>query len=786
MRRSSRWKFVWVIASMTFTLVALGAVFGVWVKRRGGLAAAIGSMSRTLGDRAVAMSSRIEKVRKAPEVQGPRVATTAADPRLAALRRAAEGWNVEMGPRRRVVDQVCLVSDVPTFLEAIAAWDDRRFFPILIDDPAWTLPFLRAFRPARVVRYVARPDASRLSRLRPGGASSAEQRLELWTTAIRAVSRGWSDPSVADADLPPGGRRPRGLGPTPPGVVLSSPESPMLAGAVALAAGRFEPLARLEPALWGLGEPGDGLSLRYPDVLTLPVAWRFARRLENEVAALVHDHGRIGDDCDFLTIAGDWPYRYDNKVEPWPAQGIQALDDLIGRTLEGQPDARGLQHSRHRWAFTGRLMGDPAASVARAMAALFLVQEAALFWDTYRGGDPWSAYALPAAAARLGRAGLLPRVAGLASGPAAGLDAWHRATEPPNRFGLIWINTSGSPTEFSIPGGPGWPADLPGVWPASVVMIHSFSAADPSDPGTLAGRWLAQGAFSYFGSVHEPYLMSFRPPALVAELAALGVPLAAALRQGEDEPFGRPWRLVYLGDPLYRIPPASGVGPRLPPRDWRALSPDYDAWPAPAIVLPADPAFDDPAERLLEWCGDAAILETVATPGDEGSPSPRDWRPVLLRIDRDRLAPSRRPIHDILLIDALGGSGEWEELQTRLARIPPHESGPRAWIAQETGAMARLSRMSRDPKPERGFLRALDLWDLVMRLGWPSGSAFPARFTERMARVVESDPARRLPAWRDRLTRAAGDMSQSPGRFAHLAVVNAERARVVTRLGSGG
>ena len=62
------------------------------------------------------------------------------------------------GPRRVVVDQVCLVPDVPSFFEAIAAWDEGHFFPILIDEPAWTLPFLRAFRPARVVRYAAAGD----------------------------------------------------------------------------------------------------------------------------------------------------------------------------------------------------------------------------------------------------------------------------------------------------------------------------------------------------------------------------------------------------------------------------------------------------------------------------------------------------------------------------------------------------------------------------------------------------------------------------------------------------
>ena len=75
------------------------------------------------------------------------------DPRLSSLRSAAESWRKSAAPRRLVVDQVCLVPDLPTFLEAIAAWDERHYFPILIDEPAWTLPFLRAFRPARVVRY---------------------------------------------------------------------------------------------------------------------------------------------------------------------------------------------------------------------------------------------------------------------------------------------------------------------------------------------------------------------------------------------------------------------------------------------------------------------------------------------------------------------------------------------------------------------------------------------------------------------------------------------------------
>ncbi len=49
---------------------------------------------------------------------------------------------------------------------------------------------------------------------------------------------------------------PRWLGPTPPGAVLASPDGRMLAGAVALAAGRFQPLVRLNPDTWPLNDQG--------------------------------------------------------------------------------------------------------------------------------------------------------------------------------------------------------------------------------------------------------------------------------------------------------------------------------------------------------------------------------------------------------------------------------------------------------------------------------------------------------------------------------------------------
>src|SRR5690606_2798161 len=111
----------------------------------------------------------------------------------------------------------------------------------------------------------------------------------------------------------------------------------------------------------------------------------------------------------------------------------------------------------------------------------------------------------------------------------------------------------------------------------------SFSAENPNDPETLAGRWLAHGAFVYFGSSHEPYLSAFRTPGLVADLLAEGLPFGASARMNAEEapPFGNAWRLVYLGDPLYR------PLPRDRPRRIDNWAPVAD-WPA--YDLPRQPS----------------------------------------------------------------------------------------------------------------------------------------------------------------------------------------------------
>ena len=196
-------------------------------------------------------------------------------------------WNTSLEPRRLVVDQVCLVPDVPAFLEAIALWDERHFFPILIDEPALTLPFLRS---------VSTGAGSSVTRGRPGGDASSPRRRISNRRRVANMNgprysmrwlRAWSSPGVADHELPIATSRPRHLGPTPPGVIVTGPEAPMLAGAVALAAGRFQPLVRVGTIAIRAGSPqATPIARRFGDVLTLDERG-FRPGIEARVAAVV-------------------------------------------------------------------------------------------------------------------------------------------------------------------------------------------------------------------------------------------------------------------------------------------------------------------------------------------------------------------------------------------------------------------------------------------------------------------------------------------------------------------
>jgi hypothetical protein len=158
----------------------------------------------------------------------------------------------------------------------------------------------------------------------------------------------------------------------------------------------------------------------------------------------------------------------------------------------------------------------------------------------------------------------------------------------------------------------------------------------------------------------------------------------------------------------------------------------------------------------------------------------------LRQVRRDRLGPGLRSVFDDLLIDTLRETGDLLELRARLTRIPAAERGPRVWQALESCATDHLARLIQDQEPAKVFGWTLALWDEVMRIPWPAGSAFPAQFTERVAALAAADAPGRLGPWRDRLRQTGDALTAQPGRFPHAEVITAERARVEARLGRTG
>lgn len=538
------------------------------------------------------------------------------DPALGELKKAGEVWKRTRGPVRRVVDVVALVPDEATFLEAIKVWDDGHYFPILIDEPELTLAFLRAFQPTRVIRF-------------PGAVAPlrADSR---WEAAEQAVAQAWT----FTARTGPASKAPKFSKRTTPGVVLSRAESPLLCAGVALAAGRFQPLLP-----WDLAGPADR-------VLTQQEARQAANQFEVQVADHFETFGNLGDGCDFATLAADWPYLYEVKEEP--AAGLYAFDDLLAR----EPG------TGRRWAYVGRLLGDAPQGVYQAMCSLFLQPRAASLFNSYgKSGEDWTAFRTALAKDRL--APVMPTDS--RDGPdQADHKGWLSLFGPRNLAGLVMVNTSGGSKIFNLQRGQsGHTDDVPMTDPAAVVFIHSYSAANPYDQSTLAGRWLSQGAFAYYGSVNEPFLTAFRSPELVADLFVRGIPLAAAVRRIPPESFGQPWRLIYVGDPFYHL--EDEATERM---QWLGV----EGWPAlPAEDDRSEPPPDKPTSfvRLYE----TALAAAASQPGPLND---RLWARIQ-RTPRPTLDQTNKCRLDALVADQFSRLGEWARLIEYLERIPRAE-----------------------------------------------------------------------------------------------------------------
>ncbi len=419
-----------------------------------------------------------------------------------------EAWPSQVGHRvaglrARIptVNRVVIVPDEATFLAAIQGWSLAGRWPILVDDPVYTPIFIERFQPAEVVRL-------------PTVKKTLPTDDNLFSALRIAIAKAWD--ATDFGSLEEGWQK---LGWDPPGVVMTWEKDPSWPAAVALAAYWGQPLVLLKDHF---GLPNDSLNLEQWQNLTTTV--------EQAVEKTGYFYSSLGDTIDTVTIVGQLAAKYQN---PLNHREDLAVTDGLARNENGD-----------RWAVVGWIYGTTARAVYQAMCSIFLDVQSALLYDSYPHEGKWQNYEMTTAESLFSEQGL--RV-NLIQRPEAGVSNWRSLLTQKWKFDLIFVNTKGSKDYFDLGDGQAHVDDIPKLrFPAAIHFLHSFSAANPDDPNTIAGRWLENGAYLYVGSVHEPYLDAFVPPDVIAKRMDDYFPFLLAARHLESAP----WKITTIGDPL--------------------------------------------------------------------------------------------------------------------------------------------------------------------------------------------------------------------------------------------
>jgi hypothetical protein len=438
------------------------------------------------------------------------------------------------------------------------------YFPVLIDDGSFQsrediARFVRAFKPLRIMRVKAAV---------PGAKAPTRSEVEA------AFAIAW------DAKVPGGTPAAPALGPSatmtalnekwksiqyvPPGVVVAADADgaagmdPAWTAALALATGHGQPIVWITPPPFGGGaskaRPARDVDERY----SLEQVDTLSTLIEASCTATGYAWTIVGDDIEAVTLCLNTPAAA--NTPPGDKREMLAVTDLIGRSRDD---------ARKRWAWSGQIFGTEARAAYAAMCSLFLQPKGAWFFDGYENAGPYAAFDATAAGDMFSKAKYECIVDDTGS---QSDDAWRRRIagapeklrdEPVTKAGgigtgLIAVNTSGYADFFDLQPGQCKTTDVPLLRVPSIVhFVHSWSAHQPGVRTTIAGRFLANGAYVYVGSVHEPYLAAFVPtPLLIQRLLALA-PIGISARLDDAEA----WKVAMIGDPLWTL------GPEAPRRE---------------------------------------------------------------------------------------------------------------------------------------------------------------------------------------------------------------------------
>lgn len=425
-----------------------------------------------------------------------------------------------------VIDRVVLVPDAATYLDELGKWSLQGRWPVLIEDEVYAAMFVRRFAPGQLIR---RESVGPLTK------DSAALRKQIEDTVVRA----WSgDPATQSSQEAFAAKQF-----TPFGVVIASPADPAWTAAVALAAGRGQPIGWLEE---NFAEPGHVLSSQRADDLLARIAAR--------VQATGYPAAGLGDAIETITVCRDMGGRISTPAGASGKGMILATTDAIGRGADAK-----------RWAFGGWIFGDSTRSAYMAMCSLFLPRQNIELVHTYPVSFERGVYGPNGVTELLQGQGYRVNVR---DGEAAAERPWMNMLPGGTTADVFAMNTKGNADFFDMFQGRCYPADVPILnTPVALHLVHSWSGWEPENPATLGGRWLQHGAYAYVGSVDEPGLQAFQPMRMLAERWISFTPFLVAARNWD----AAPWKVNTIGDPLMICAP-----PENPKRQPRLTQPtDY-------------------------------------------------------------------------------------------------------------------------------------------------------------------------------------------------------------------
>ena len=661
------------------------------------------------------------------------------------------GVRVENVRRQRlVVPTVVVVTDPASYIEAVAGWGPRAYYPVLIDDGTPGAAediarFVRGFSPERVVRWSS-------------GLAPAPSDMIRRERVESALTRAWAMPEegdVPDSLIAWFGQ----MGLVPPGVVVADAGDPAWPAALALAAGRGQPIvwvrirggnvqptkAGAKPVIWTRVRRGVNSAMPMGDAAAL------ARAIEAGCRRTGLTWQGLGDDLDAVTICMNCPAKVRGGGGGGGDKAFLAMTDVIGRTVAGGSDTQPRRQDATapgdaprrleatapgdaprrqdatapggaprrleatapekgsavpgtgfggRWAWAGQVFGNEAQSAYRSMCALFLEPERAWLFDGYPDDEPWSRWDVTEAGRVLEGAGLEVEVH---DRPSDGERAWRVASTHPVDAGLVMVNSKGNRNFFDLKQGRGRCGDVPVLErPAMVYFVHSWSANRPADRTTVAGRWIERGAYAYVGSVHEPYLQAFVPTPAVARRLLAPAPWGAATRTDR----GPPWKIAVIGDPLITL------GPKAPRQK---------------VVLPIDGAADlhDALKSALDAGDFAGAVRTLTMLGRDD-----DAARLVRSLLKEKPETVTDPLAALAIMPVFRAGGPVRERTETLIRLyalltPEHaEDGVlrdalwhACWLELSIGERVDLADLLRNQmRPDQIVRDALDVAGAVRRL----------------------------------------------------------------------